>query len=962
MELKNWKLFHDEKQQGLALNFPEAVAPDARDAVVPGLAQTVWPGKHGVFWYWTEFAPFPLKAHQRAELRFGAADYAADVWLNGKKVGRHEGGETPFRFDVTGFLKDRNLLCVRLVNPTGQVYIDGLTLKEIPHANKLDEPEYMSGSSLNTGGLFQPVVLEAVPDVRFTDIYCVASVKDGVIRAEGTLFNASSRTAAAECSATVDFIRTDERCGGKKKTLKIAPGSAKKVRFVIPVRDVRLWELSDPCLYLVALTVKTAHVSDRITCRTGFRELKVEHGYFYLNGKRIFLKSTHTGNHYPGSRCMPGEADRDFLRRDLILAKAEGLNMVRFIAQTALPEQLDFCDEIGLMVYEENLTAWNLGPSAQAEKIFHREQEAMILRDRNHPCLTIWGLLNEERKGMIFDIARSSLGRLRRLDPTRLVLLSSGRWDDMPQCGSFSNPGSDRWEFGWGGERADFPEKPSPEQSDPWRWEWWDRMGDVHIYPGFPITHDDTAMLRHLGHEGGPVFLSECGIGSAFNIPKACRHFEERGTDPEIFDFKYARRMLDLFLADWRRWGFDGIYPFPEDFFEESERHHARQRRLLFDIVRSNPRFCGWNLTGMLDHALTGEGLWGLFREWKEGFAEVLADGLAPLRWCLFSGLAPVYEGKPVHLEAVLANEGVLRPGKYNAVFRIFAEDRGVLWEKKVPFAIEPEGNGVADAPLASSVLDENVRIGLTPGEYVFAAELESGGSACSGRRTFRVVPAMLRVPEKTCVMAAALNEVDLAFFRRLGLKAADFDPKREKGLLILGHGKEHAENADDPFWSDVRNFLNAGGNVLACAASAFPDGDAGKVLAPDRTIRYQDGWISWDWLYHKETVFKRDPLFDGVAPAGLLDWDISSVLARGGVWRGSDPDTVLAAAFGTGLTNLEGYLSGIKLGEYRVGKGILMMNALNLPPDEPNHNLPPFDVEIPAADRLFLNLIARLG
>ncbi len=92
--------------------------------------------------------------------------------------------------------------------------------------------------------------------------------------------------------------------------------------------------------------------------RCGFRDFRVVNGYFRLNDKRLWLRSTHTGDHYPIGYYEP--ADPDLLRRDLIYAKAIGFNTVRFIAGMALPEQLDFCDEIGLLVYEENLSGWLL--------------------------------------------------------------------------------------------------------------------------------------------------------------------------------------------------------------------------------------------------------------------------------------------------------------------------------------------------------------------------------------------------------------------------------------------------------------------------------------------------------------------------------------------------------------------------------------------------------------------------
>lgn len=76
-----------------------------------------------------------------------------------------------------------------------------------------------------------------------------------------------------------------------------------------------------------------------------------------------------------------------------------------------------------------------------------------------------------------------------------------------------------------------------------------------------------------------------------------------------------------------------------EDMLRDSQRLHARQRLIGFDLIRSNPQICGYNLTGLLDHALTGEGLWSFWREWKPGILDALVDGWAPLRWCLFCTL-----------------------------------------------------------------------------------------------------------------------------------------------------------------------------------------------------------------------------------------------------------------------------------------------------------------------------------
>ncbi len=119
----------------------------------------------------------------------------------------------------------------------------------------------------------------------------------------------------------------------------------------------------------------------------------------------------------------------------------------------------------------------------------------------------------------------------------------------------------------------------------------------------------------------------------------------------------------------------------------ESQRLHSRQRLLGLNLIRSNPHIAGYNLTGMLDHGYTGEGVWTLWREWKPGVIDALEDGFSPLRWCLFAEPTHIYAGRSLTVEAVLANEDVLRPGAYPARFRIFGPS-GKVWEKSATVSL----------------------------------------------------------------------------------------------------------------------------------------------------------------------------------------------------------------------------------------------------------------------------------
>jgi len=126
-----WRLAVDPTNVGREQKWFDSPRPEAKTTKVPWIIQDAFPGYHGVAWYWRDFeAPANPHAQGRYLLRFWAVDYKADVWLNGVRVGEHEGGEEPFVLDVTDAIKPGgpNRLAVRVLNPTDQP-IDGIVLK-----------------------------------------------------------------------------------------------------------------------------------------------------------------------------------------------------------------------------------------------------------------------------------------------------------------------------------------------------------------------------------------------------------------------------------------------------------------------------------------------------------------------------------------------------------------------------------------------------------------------------------------------------------------------------------------------------------------------------------------------------------------------------------------------------------------------------------------------------------------
>ncbi len=322
------------------------------------------------------------------------------------------------------------------------------------------------------------------------------------------------------------------------------------------------------------------------------------------------------------------------------------------------------------MVYEECLAGWLPGGfAARWRERFDRSTSAMIRRDRNHPSVAIWGLLNETQDGPVFRQAVGFLPNLRELDQTRLVLLDSGRWDGqlVDRLGEQSRAPAN-------GSPSGAPKARAPRAASLGAGGYIPEAGDAHVYPAVPQTPETDRFIRELGREGKPVFLSEYGIGSLMDVIGEWRRFEQIGARPDLEDAAHAAAMAERgLIADWKRLGFDGVYPFPEDLLRDSQRLHARQRTLGFNLhplqpaaVRLQPdRACSTTASPAKGSGPSGG-------EWKPATFDAVSDGWSPLRWCLFAEPLHGYAGREVTVEAVLANEDVLKPGEYPARFRVF--------------------------------------------------------------------------------------------------------------------------------------------------------------------------------------------------------------------------------------------------------------------------------------------------
>ncbi|MCR6659438.1 MAG: beta galactosidase jelly roll domain-containing protein [Asticcacaulis sp.] len=346
---------------------------------------------NGLMWYQKRFDA-PDSAGKRIFLRFGAADYHATVYLNGQVIGEHDGGFTPFAFDVTDKLraKDNNLV----------VAVDSTRTPDTIPPTVTDWETY--------GGITRDVTLVTTPQTYIDDDF-IHLTKDGRIAADVALEGAGKAGQAVEVSVPA-----------LKLTLKGTTGADGRVSLSARApAGLKRWSPDTPTLYDVTVTSGTDTLTDRI----GFRTIEVKGSQIILNGKPIFLRgiSLHEEEFGPDpSRRITPEASRALLNE--IKTGLHG-NFVRLAHYPHNETTTRMADELGLLVWSEIPVYWSVNftrpETLQAAQKMIAEN---ILRDRNRASIIIWSVGNETP---VSDARNHFLGTLAQeahdLDGSRLV-------------------------------------------------------------------------------------------------------------------------------------------------------------------------------------------------------------------------------------------------------------------------------------------------------------------------------------------------------------------------------------------------------------------------------------------------------------------------------------------------------------------------------------------------------------
>lgn len=480
----------------------------------------------GSVWYQREFSYTPSLPDSRVFIYFAAANYTADVYLNGGKLGAHTGGFTPFNFEITNKLKDgANSLVVRVNNSRAA--------EGVP----TDSTDWW-----NYGGITRDVLIVETPRtfVAASSVQLSPGMPGRI--ALGVQLDGPD---AARISVNVRI----RELGFEAQLTPASDGTAQG-NFSVDTGRLQLWSPETPKLYDVEITAG----GDRITERIGFRTIETKGRDILLNGKPVFLRgiSIHEENPLRGGRAWSEEDARLLLG----WARELGCNFARLAHYPHNEHMARVADEMGIMLWEEIPVYWTIHWENPGTLANARNQLAeLIRRDRNRASVIVWSVANETP---VTDARTRFLGTLiadaRALDGTRLIsaAMESRHEKNAPDTKIIDDPLgalvdiiSFNQYIGWYGS--------TPDQCDRTQW-------DVRYEKPVLVSEFGAGALEGF-HAAPDVRFSEEYQEAVYRhtLPMLERMSGWRGVTPWILaDFRSPRRPLPGFQDGWNRKGLIG--------------------------------------------------------------------------------------------------------------------------------------------------------------------------------------------------------------------------------------------------------------------------------------------------------------------------------------------------------------------------------------------------------------------
>lgn len=345
----------------------------------------------GTVWFKRDFE-LHKKDGIRYVLYFGAVNYEAKVYVNGKKVGEHVGGYTPFNFDITDVVENG----------------DNFVVVKVDNKRHRDNVPTVNMDWWNYGGITREVFIAQLPETYIED-YSIQLDKGEKEMISGWI-KLNSSVAGQNINLEIPELNVKQQ---------LTTNAEGKANFELRAKPV-LWSPENPKLYAVVISKSDEQINDQI----GFRTIETEGKKILLNGKQVFFRGI----------CIHEEAPfrqgRAWTREDAVTllswAKEMDCNFVRLAHYPHNETMIRVAEEMGLMVWSEIPVYWtisweNAGTYTNAERQLHD----MIYRDKNRAAVVVWSIANETPHGEARDRFLINLSKYARsMDNTRLVSMA----------------------------------------------------------------------------------------------------------------------------------------------------------------------------------------------------------------------------------------------------------------------------------------------------------------------------------------------------------------------------------------------------------------------------------------------------------------------------------------------------------------------------------------------------------
>lgn len=414
----------------------------------------------GVSFWWKSFDIPADWQGKRILLRFGSCHLRSEVFVNNQLVGYDCVGNSPFEIDLTGkvTLGAKNRLAVRITDPNPsnsaghfdwqdfRTFRWGRTQQRVPMAHGF-------------GGITGGVSLVAVDPVYIDSVFVKnkpqpSAEKPTSVDVDVEVSNQSGKDATADVT-----IRILSKANPADVVFKQAwsgvqiPAGGKTLSFPVDAPQAKIWDLVTPNLYTCEVTLKAGQLADMTRETFGFRWFSPEMAkdpVFRLNGRRMMLRSAISWGFFPINGTWVSE---EMATRQIAIAQKLGLNMLNAHRTIVQPILLEKADEMGLLYYCEPGGFKASGSDDGGREMAREKLLRMVKRDRNHPSLVIYNMINElfHDKMEVQDRWAKDMEDAHAIDPTRTIVLASGTgWGTKGLGKSWMMPYEDkRREEGW---------------------------------------------------------------------------------------------------------------------------------------------------------------------------------------------------------------------------------------------------------------------------------------------------------------------------------------------------------------------------------------------------------------------------------------------------------------------------------------------------------------------------------